>query len=58
MKLTTIGKVNLERVEDGNQALICESIPIETADSDDENGMSVILFWNSEDYSLSLFHKQ
>jgi hypothetical protein len=43
MKLTTTGLVSIERVEDGGQAIICESFPIVTGHSDDENGMFITL---------------
>lgn len=43
MKLSVTGKVVVERVEDGRQALICEPFPIVTGHSDDENGMTVRL---------------
>ena len=43
MKLITIGQLNIERKEDGGQALICESLPIVTGHSDDENGMFVVV---------------
>lgn len=43
MKYTTEGKVIVERVEDGKQALICESFKIETGHSDEENGMFLTL---------------
>jgi len=49
MKLTTSGIINIDRVEDGKQALICESMPIETGHSDNENGMSVTLSSWDED---------
>lgn len=49
MKYVVIGKVNVERVEDVNQALICESFPIQTGHSDDDNGMSIQLSSWDED---------
>ena len=42
-KVKTEGVVNVESREDGGQALICETFKIDTTNSDDENGMFVIL---------------
>lgn len=42
-KLKTEGYIKVESREDGGQALICESFKINTANSDDENGMFIIL---------------
>lgn len=42
-KLKTEGKVKIESNEDGGQALICNSFMINTANSDDNNGMFVTL---------------
>jgi hypothetical protein len=49
MKHVVEGIVNIERVEDGSQALICEAFPIETGHSDEENGMSIQLSSWDED---------
>jgi hypothetical protein len=43
MKFITQGKVVIERHEDGGQAKICEAFPINTGNSDEENGMFVVL---------------
>ena len=43
MKLTTIGQLNIDRKEDGGQALICENLPIVTGHSDEENGMFIVV---------------
>jgi len=43
LKFKTEGKVKIDSREDGGQALICESMKIDTMNSDDENGMFVIL---------------
>lgn len=42
-KLKTEGVVKIESREDGGQALICEVFKVDTANSDDENGMFFIL---------------
>ena len=42
-QLKTEGRVKVESREDGGQALICETFKINTANSNDENGMFVIL---------------
>lgn len=49
MKYVVEGFVNVERVEDGNKALICESFPIETGHSDRDNGMFIELSSWDED---------
>jgi len=43
MKYITKGIVRIDSSEDGGQAKICESFPIETGNSDEDNGMIVTL---------------
>jgi hypothetical protein len=49
MKFITKGIVIIDSSEDGGQAKICESFPIETANSDGDNGMLVtIQSWDED----------
>jgi hypothetical protein len=49
MKYIVKGTLKVERVEDGGCALIGESFPINTAHSDDENGMFLtIQSWDED----------
>ncbi len=43
MKFTTEGLVQIDSSEDGGQAKICQSFPITTGHSDEDNGMFIIL---------------
>lgn len=43
MKFTTEGLVQIDASEDGGQAKICQSFPITTLDSDEDNGMFITL---------------
>ena len=50
MKLITTGELIVDSIEDGGQAIICDRLSFNTEDSDDDNGMFVIIqSWDEEE---------
>jgi hypothetical protein len=49
VRLETTGVVTIDTIEDGNQAMICDSFTIDTFNSDEDNGMVVTLSSWDED---------